>query len=97
MKTICRFNGSSRLDLPWFYLLVIWNLFAHGTMVVGQQDVQLPREKIVIVDPVLDRIDRPVINFNIEGHTAPIFALEFDPDGSRLFSAGRDKVVKIWN
>ncbi len=31
-----------------------------------------------------------------DGHTGAINALQFSPDGKRLFSAGRDKVVHVW-
>ncbi len=33
---------------------------------------------------------------NIEGHTAPVRAIGFTPDGSLLCTAGLDKVVHVW-
>jgi len=33
---------------------------------------------------------------NIEGHTAPVRAIEFTPDSELLCTAGRDKVVHVW-
>jgi WD40 repeat protein len=32
----------------------------------------------------------------IEGHTLPIFSLQFSPDGKLLFSGSRDAHLKIW-
>ncbi len=31
------------------------------------------------------------------GHTDEVFAAVFHPDGSRIASAGRDRVIRIWD
>jgi WD40 repeat protein/serine/threonine protein kinase len=42
-------------------------------------------------------IDTGMPIFTFEGHTEPIFALGFSPDGTRLFSASQDRTVKVWD
>ncbi len=41
--------------------------------------------------------DEPRLRINTGGHTASVRALAFSPDSSRLYSAGLDKIVQIWN
>lgn len=38
----------------------------------------------------------PILTMNAQGHTDLIQALAFTPDGSRLLTGGRDKVVHVW-
>jgi WD40 repeat protein len=38
----------------------------------------------------------PILVMNGQGHTAPLRALAFTPDGSDLLSGGMDKVVHVW-
>lgn len=33
----------------------------------------------------------------LQGHTAPVMALTFNHDNTRLISGGEDKMVKLWN
>ncbi len=40
---------------------------------------------------------RPWLTINAHGHTAAVYALAFSPDSKRLYSAGLDKVVNVWN
>jgi len=40
---------------------------------------------------------RPWLAINSSGHTAAVHALAFTPDSKRLYSAGLDKVVQVWN
>lgn len=54
----------------------------------------IPRD---LVRTQVDTADRPWLQLNTGGHTATVQALAFSPDGSRLYSAGQDKVVHIWN
>jgi len=35
--------------------------------------------------------------FTLKGHSLPIIAVAFSPDGSRLASGGNDRVLKIWS
>jgi WD40 repeat protein len=35
--------------------------------------------------------------FALDGHTEPVFALAFSPDGARLFSASQDRTTKVWD
>ncbi len=32
-----------------------------------------------------------------QGHTAPVFTAVFHPDGLRIASGGRDRVIRIWD
>ncbi|HUY34302.1 MAG TPA: hypothetical protein VMV69_16265 [Pirellulales bacterium] len=41
--------------------------------------------------------DRPWLMIHSLGHTAAVHALAFSPDSKRLYSAGLDKVVQVWN
>src|SRR5262245_36283200 len=38
----------------------------------------------------------PILVMNGQGHTAPLRAVAFTPDGSYLLSGGMDKVVHVW-
>ncbi|MBX6314682.1 MAG: PD40 domain-containing protein, partial [Isosphaeraceae bacterium] len=40
---------------------------------------------------------QPILVYNTEGHSSSVMALVFTPDGSQLLSAGRDKVIHVWN
>jgi WD40 repeat protein len=33
----------------------------------------------------------------LRGHTEPVVALTFSPDGSRLVTAGRDQTLQLWD
>src|SRR5207244_6786485 len=33
----------------------------------------------------------------LEGHTAPIRAVKFSPNGNMILSAGNDNTIKLWN
>jgi WD40 repeat protein len=41
--------------------------------------------------------NHPILVVNPEGHSAPVRALVFSPDGTRLLSAGSDKIVNVWD
>src|SRR5262249_17890517 len=39
----------------------------------------------------------PILRIDPGGHTAAVHAVVFTPDGQQLISAGRDRIVRIWN
>src|SRR5262249_16355605 len=39
----------------------------------------------------------PILVVNTGGHSAPVRALAFTPDGAQLLSAGMDKLVNVWD
>jgi WD40 repeat protein len=43
-----------------------------------------------------DLTKSPLLVNNIKGHSGPVHALVFSPDGKALFSGGYDKVVHVW-
>src|SRR5205085_4219365 len=43
------------------------------------------------------RSAEPLTPRQIEAHRSDIFSLSFSPDGKRLASASKDRLVKIWN
>src|SRR5262245_43213570 len=43
-----------------------------------------------------DKSERPELALQL-GHSQPIFALSYSPDGSRLASGSGDNTVKIWD
>lgn len=45
----------------------------------------------------VDEEKRPWLTLNAGGHTATVNALAFAPDGKRLYSAGLDKAVHVWD
>ncbi|HJT33561.1 MAG TPA: hypothetical protein VJ783_16065 [Pirellulales bacterium] len=59
-----------------------------------------PREGTLERDLIRVRVEeegRPWLTINAHGHTAAVYALAFSPDSKRLYSAGLDKVVNVWN
>ncbi len=38
----------------------------------------------------------PILTMNVQGHTDLVQVLAFTPDGTRLLTGGRDKVVHVW-
>ncbi|MCA9267678.1 MAG: caspase family protein, partial [Planctomycetales bacterium] len=59
------------------------------------------RERDVVLAEVAEEVAQttrltPYLSVNIEGHTAPVRAIAFAPDGQRLYTAGADKVVQVW-
>lgn len=56
-------------------------------------DNDVPRTRDLVFVPS----GEPQLRINVHGHTGSVRALCFTPDGSRLCSAGADKVVQVWN
>ncbi len=54
---------------------------------------EVPSEK----DRDIIRVGQPWLRINSSGHSATVQALAFAPDSRRLFSAGLDKVVQVWD
>ena len=42
-------------------------------------------------------LDRGAVLHRLKGHTKPISALAFNPDGSLLATAGHDSLIKLWD
>ncbi|MBL8877828.1 MAG: serine/threonine protein kinase [Phycisphaerales bacterium] len=62
----------------------------------------LRRELIAAADAATNQvfvIDFPTRNIvaQLRGHTDEIFALAWSPDGTRLATAGRDQMIRIWD
>jgi WD40 repeat protein len=47
-------------------------------------------------DPPSVDINKPLLRLEAGGPTAYVTALAFDPDGTTLYAAGWDKVVRVW-
>jgi len=79
------------IGLPHIALAPLALLLVGGMHIAAQE----PRER----DLVRVRVDenRPWLAINSSGHTAAVQALAFTPDSKRLYSAGLDKVVQVWN
>ncbi len=52
---------------------------------------------VLLASSVVQAAATPVMQLDTGGHVSRIWDVTFTPDGSRLISAGDDKVVRIWN
>ena len=70
-----------------------WPLGVAALIVLGGASVRRARAQADLRD-----ITQPIPVVNSGGHTAPVRSLIFaSRDGSRLLSAGMDKIINVWN
>jgi ribosome assembly protein 4 len=41
-------------------------------------------------------IEKRCILFDLPGHADEIYAVDYSPDGQKVASGGKDKVLKLW-
>ncbi|MGA7326066.1 MAG: caspase family protein [Rhodomicrobium sp.] len=51
----------------------------------------------VVIWGAAQAAERPILQIDTGGHTAPIVGISFTADGNYLISASQDKVIRIWD
>jgi WD40 repeat protein len=79
---------SSRRPGRWAFSVALW---ASACGLLG------PVAGGAVAQEQIRRFADPILVVNTGGHSAPVRALLFTPDGSQLLSSGMDKVVNVWD
>jgi len=79
--------------------VVVLLMLACGTALAAPRNPQDIRQRDLkfVPDGQDAPADEPRLRINAGGHTGSVRSLAFASDSSRLYSAGMDKVVQVWN